>query len=62
MGKIMTSFKNMMGFEEEELYDDYEVEEQQEEETTEPKENYSILTHGNVMPCWWMSHPSYDWN
>lgn len=43
MGKIMTSFKNMMGFEEEELYDDYEVEEQQEEETTEPKENYSIL-------------------
>ncbi|MFH5836372.1 cell division protein SepF [Proteiniclasticum sp. C24MP] len=43
MGKIMTSFKNMMGFEDEEMYDDYELEELEEEEIAEPKENYSIL-------------------
>lgn len=44
MGKIMTSFKNMMGFEDEEMYDDYEMEELEEEEIAEPKESYSILS------------------
>ncbi len=43
MGKIMTSFKNMIGFEDEDIYDDYDVEEMEEEETMEPKENYNIL-------------------
>lgn len=43
MGKMMTSFKNMMGFEDEDIYDDYEVEEMEEEEVMETKENYSIL-------------------
>lgn len=43
MGKIITSFKNMMGFEDEDIYDDYEVEEMEEEEAMETKENYNIL-------------------
>ncbi len=43
MGKIMTSFKNMMGFEDEDMYDDYEMEELEEAEALEAKESYSIL-------------------
>jgi cell division inhibitor SepF len=44
MGKIMASFKNMMGFEDEDIYDEYEAEEMEEETVMEPKENYSVLS------------------
>lgn len=43
MGKMLSSLKNMMGFEDEELYDDYEMEEYEEEEMELPKESYSVL-------------------
>lgn len=43
MGKMLSSIKNMMGFEDEELYDDYEMEEYEEEEVETPKESYSVL-------------------
>ncbi len=43
MGKMLSSIKNMMGFEDEELYDDYDQEEYEEEEMETPKESYSVL-------------------
>jgi len=43
MGKRLSSIKNMMGFEDEELYDDYDQEEYEEEEMETPKESYSVL-------------------
>lgn len=43
MGKMFSSIKNMMGFEDEELYDDYDQEEYEEEEMETPKESYSVL-------------------
>ncbi len=43
MGKMLSSIKNMMGFEDEELYDDYDQEEYEEEEIEVPKESYSVL-------------------
>ncbi len=44
MNKIMTSFKNMMGFEDEDYYDDYEEETTDENYEEAPKENYALLT------------------
>ncbi len=44
MNKIMTSFKNMMGFEDEDYYDDYEDEATDETYEETPKENYNLLT------------------
>lgn len=43
MGKMLSSLKNMMGFEDEELYDEYELDEMDEEELDMPKESYSVL-------------------
>ena len=43
MGKMFSSIKNVMGFEDEELYDDYDQEEYEEEEMETPKESYSVL-------------------
>ena len=43
MGKMLSSLKNMMGFEDEDLYDDYEEETEELEKQEEPKESYSVL-------------------
>ena len=43
MGKMLSSIKNRMGFQDEELYDDYDQEEYEEEEMETPKESYSVL-------------------
>lgn len=43
MGKMLSSLKNMMGFEDEDLYDDYEEETEEMEKQEEPKESYSII-------------------
>jgi cell division inhibitor SepF len=43
MGKIMSSFRNMMGFEDEDIYDEYEGEEMEEEVQEEPKTSYALL-------------------
>ncbi|HBT18923.1 MAG TPA: cell division protein SepF [Clostridiaceae bacterium] len=43
MGKMFTSLKNMMGFEDEELYDDYEMEDLEEETALEPKESFTVM-------------------
>ena len=44
MSKILTSFKNMMGFEDEDYYDDYEDEMVEEQYEEAPKENYALLS------------------
>lgn len=49
MGKIMSSLKNMMGFEDEDLYDDYEEETVETEKQEEPKESYSIINRRKEM-------------
>lgn len=43
MGKMLSSLKNMMGFEDEDLYDEYEEEAVETERQEEPKESYSII-------------------
>jgi len=49
MGKIMSSLKNMMGFEDEDLYDDYEEEAEETEKQEEPKESYSVVNRRKEM-------------
>ncbi len=44
MSKILTSFKNMMGFEDEGYYDDYEDETTEDNYEETPKESYTLLT------------------
>lgn len=44
MSKIMTSFKNMMGFEDEDYYDDYEDDVRDEEYEETPRESYTLLS------------------
>lgn len=44
MGKIISSFKNMMGFEDEDVYEEYEEEGEEAENADEQKESFSILS------------------
>lgn len=45
MGKIMASLKNMMGFEDENIYDEYEeLEEEAVEEAAEERKSYSMFS------------------
>ncbi len=44
MSKIMTSFKNMMGFEDEDYYDDYDDEIKEDEYEETPRDSYTLLS------------------
>lgn len=49
MGKMLSSLKNMMGFEDEDLYDDYEEETEEKETHEEPRESYSVINRRKEM-------------
>ncbi|MGB4590148.1 MAG: cell division protein SepF [Clostridiaceae bacterium] len=49
MGKMLSSLKNMMGFEDEDLYDEYEEEGEETEKLEEPKESFSIINRRKEM-------------
>lgn len=49
MGKMLSSLKNMMGFEDEDLYDDYEEETEEKETQEDSRESYSVINRRKEM-------------
>lgn len=49
MGKMLSSLKNMMGFEDEDLYDDYEEETEEKETQEDTRESYSVINRRKEM-------------